>query len=91
MDDGFQAFESGLVATQRLGQSCAVHGPVHDHAGEGLTQGFDRRPATPIEAMHGGVGVPQQGAFVGEHPPRRRLAHADRAGQAEDDHTTSPR
>ena len=40
--------------------------------------------------MHRGVGVVHRHAFLGEHLRRGRLAHADRAGQTEDEHVSPP-
>ena len=39
-----------------------------------------------IEAMHGLVGIVDGNAGIGEQLRRGRLAHADRAGEAEHDH-----
>ena len=46
-------------------------------------------PVRPLQPVHRRVGVEHRHAFVGEHPRHGRLAHADRAGEAEDDVMTS--
>ena len=45
-----------------------------------------RRRLAGIEAMHRLVGIVDRHAGLREHLRRRRLAHADRAGEAEHDH-----
>ena len=46
-------------------------------------------PSGPCSRCTDRVGVEHRHAFVGEHPRDGRLAHADRAGEAEDDHEVS--
>ena len=90
VDDGLQPLEGAVVAAQRLGQPGAVHGAVHDHAGKGLADRSDRRAAR----AHRGRGPPRRRSrparLLGEHGRGGRLAHADGAGQAEEDHRASP-
>src|SRR5690606_7246101 len=49
----------------------------------------DQRAARPLELAHLLVGVEHGHALVGEHARDGRLAHADRAGEAEHDHGAS--
>ncbi len=53
---------------------------------------FDRRDRGPrIERVHGRVGVEHADPGLTKHGRRRRFAHADRSGQAEDYHCRSSR
>ena len=55
------------------------------------TRPRSRRPARrrALQPVDLGVGVEHRHAFVREHRRHGRLAHADRAGEAEDDHDVS--
>jgi len=86
-----QPLEGRVVTPQRRRQTGAIDRPVHDHAGKGLTDRFYRCAADAIELMHCVVGVPDDCALVGEHAGGGGFAHADGAGQTDDDHAASPR
>ena len=84
-DDPVQPLERLGVAQHALGEQLAIDGAVHHHAGEGRLDRRDRRAARRVEAPHLGVGVIDVGRRVGEHLRGGRLAHADRAGEADED------
>ena len=72
------------MPTTRLRELGAVDHAVVDGARE--TRLDQRRRGAGIEAMHGLVGIVHGHAGVGKQLRRGRLAHADRAGEAEHDH-----
>jgi hypothetical protein len=87
VDDRFQ---------HRQGLGIAHHGraepwrgrsrPSTDHAGKGRLDRRDGRAAAGVERVDRRVGVVDRHALVDEHRRGRRLAHADRSGQAQDQH-----
>ncbi len=54
----------------------------------GLDRG-EQRAAGALETVNLGIGIEDRHAQCLEHRRHRRLAHADRAGEADDDHATS--
>src|SRR3546814_7687614 len=54
-------------------------------AGKARLDRRDQRAARPLQPMHLGIGVEHRHAFAFEHRGRGRLAHADRAGEPEDE------
>lgn len=57
------------------------------HSGDG----GDGSAARTHQGVHCGVGIVDRHALAFEHARRRRLAHANRPGQAKDDHPPPPR
>lgn len=51
----------------------------HQRCNPGMTLG-----TSPVQSMHGVIGIPGGAAEISEHLGRGRFAHADRAGQADD-------
>ena len=76
---------SGSPSTRSPSRSRST-APSADHAGKAASTGADRRAARRVEPVHLGVGVVDRRALLGEHRRGGRLAHADRAGEADDDH-----
>ncbi len=76
---------SGRPAT-RLARAARSTAPLTGHAREGRLDRRHRRAARAVERVHGGIGVVDR-----RRPPRRnmaqrrRLAHADGAGEADHD------
>ena len=88
MDDGLQSLEAVAILSQDVGQPVPVDGPVPNDAGKGLADGANRRSTRGIEPVHSRIGIPDHGARVRKHGSRGRLAHADRAGEAENNHAS---
>ena len=86
MDDGFQPREGDRIADDAPAEAHPVDGAVDGHAGKGRLDGGHGGPARRIEGVDGMVGVEDGNAGAGEHRRRRRLAHAERTGEAEDEH-----
>ena len=77
-DDGL------LVADDVLRQPGPVDHAIDDRAGKRLLD--ERRGGAGIEPMHRLIGIVHRHAGLGKQPRGRRLAHADRTGEAENDH-----
>ena len=77
-----------LVAEHARAQRLAVEHAVLHHAGKRRLDRRQRRAARRLQGVDGGVGVVHRHAHLPQHPGRGRLAHADRAGQADDHHRT---
>ena len=80
---------SGSLNTMRAERRAVDHARP-DHAWKGRSIGLDRRAARRVEPVHLGVGVVDRRALLGEHGRGGRLAHADRAGEADGDHAGPP-
>ena len=87
MNDGLEPFERRVVAQNARGQLVAIDLAVRGGAGK---RRLDRRHRLAlVEPMHDRIGVVHRHAFLGEEARRRRLSHAERAGQTEDEHAAS--
>ena len=84
MHNGLELFQRRLIAEHAPAELDAVDLAVRRGAGKRRLDRRDRRAV--IELVHGGVGVMHRHAFFGEHFRRRRFSHAERAGEAEDEH-----
>ncbi len=84
------ASTSGSAST-RSASAVAVDASGPGRAREMRLDLGDQRAFRALQPVHDGVGVEHRHAFLGEHAGDGRLAHADRAGEAEDDHRTSKR
>ena len=60
VDDGFQRLEAGRIDHQRRLEDGAVDRTVRDGTGEGPSDRSHRRATGGIEAVHGGIGVPDR-------------------------------
>ena len=88
MHDCLELFEPCLRARQLLAEQLAVDLAATRDAGKGR---FDRPDGLAfIEAMHAGIGVEHRHAAAREMLGRRRLPHADAAGEADDEHHAAP-
>ena len=90
VDDGLQPAQLRTAPEHPLAQPCPVDGAVPHHAGEGLADSAHRGAARSQQAVHRGIGIVYRQAQMAEHPGRRRLAHPDRAGEADDHHIGQP-
>lgn len=86
VDDGLQPGQRRGVAEHLRPQGLAVDGTVPHHAGKGGRYGRHRGPPRQHQAVDGGVGVVHRQSQAAQHGGRRRLAHADRPGEAQDEH-----
>ena len=89
MHDGFELFEPALgePASFSLSSLRSTLPPRVD-AGKGRLDRPDRLAF--IEAMHASIGVEHRHAAAREMLGRRRLPHADAAGEADDQHHAAP-
>ena len=87
VDDRLQIGERSRIAEHLLRQPRAVDDAVCDRAGEALRD--ERHRSAAIERVHGLVRIVQGVAVASEEARRGRLAHPDRAGEADDDHRSS--
>ena len=86
MDGGVQAVKDGGVGLDQRAKGGAIDAAVLvDGGGEELADGKCRRLTGLVETVDGRVGIPDGEAFLGEHLCRGGLAHADGAGEAEDE------
>lgn len=84
MQDRLQAPQGGGISKHPGAELAPVDAACDDDTRKG---GIDRRhcsAAAGHQAMHGRVGVVHRHAEAPQHIRRRRLAHTDRAGQAQD-------
>ena len=86
VDDRLQPAQLRPVAEHPLAQHRPVDGTVPHHAGEGLADGLHRGAAARQQTVHRSVGIVYRQAEMAEHPGRRRLAHPDGTGEADDHH-----
>ena len=91
VDDRLQPAQLRPVAEHPLAQHRPVDGAVPHHAGKGLADGGHRGAAQGQQAVHRGIGIVYRQAEMAEHPGRRRLAHPDGAGEADDHHAAQRR
>jgi len=82
------AARSGKTSAPSFGRSMP-RGP--ETPGNGRLDRGDRRAARTEQPVDRGIGVMHGNAEPAQHRCRRALAHADRAGEAEDDHRKRPR
>ena len=83
VNGGIQAVHHSRIGGDQGAQGRAVDAAVRVHRlrekrGDGKRGGL----AGGIEAMHGGIGIPDRDAFVSEHRGSGGFAHADGAGKA---------
>ena len=90
VDDRLQPAQLRGAPEHPLAQLCPVDGAVPHHAGEGLADSAHRGAARGQEPVHRSIGIVYRQAQMAEHPGRRRLAHPDRAGEADDHHSGQP-
>jgi hypothetical protein len=85
MDDRLEPAQRLLVAEHTGTQRLAVeHARLH-HAGK-PPRSAAGRGRRRLQAVDGGIGVVHRHAHLPQHLCRGRLAHADRAGESDDDH-----
>ncbi len=85
--DGLEPAQHAGVVEDALAQEFPVDHAVLRGSGKRLLDRRDR--GSRVERMHGRIGVEHPDAGLAEHGRRRRFAHADRTGQAEDHHCRS--
>jgi len=90
MNRGLDAAEQIRVGQDGGAQSAAIDAVVGDRVGGEGGDGRGAGAAGRVEPVDGGVRIPNRHAERGEHGRRGRLAHADRAGEAEHDHRPAP-
>ncbi len=87
MQDGLQPRQRGAVAENASGKRCAIDaGSAFRHAREGPVDGRDAGAARGERLVNRGIGVEHRYTELPEHGSSGTLAHADRAGKAEDEH-----
>lgn len=86
MDDGFQAPQGRRVGEDAGAERPAVDTPPGHDAGKGGADGGDGGAARREEPVDRRVRIVDRRAQAPQHARRRRLAHADRSGQAQHDH-----
>ena len=89
MHDLLQPLDGGGIAEHALAELVAVDLAVFGRAGKRRLD--QRRGLAVVEPVHGGVGIMHRHALLGEHLRRGGFSHAERAGQAEDEHNFSLR
>ena len=83
-DDRFEPRQRSRIRKHTGAEPLAVDRPVLADARKSGLDGGNGRAA--VERVNHGIGIEHRHALVTEHAGRRRFAHADRAGQADDDH-----
>ncbi len=86
VDDSLQTPQRRGIVEYPRAQRGPVDGAVLDHVGEGRSDQRHRRTAAFQEPVHRLIGVVDRQAHAAQHGRRGGLAHADRAGQADDHH-----
>ena len=82
--DGLEALELAGLGEQRRGELLAVDLAGGGRAGEGRLDGG--HGGALVELVHLGIGIAHGDAERAQARRDRRLAHADRAGEADDQH-----
>jgi hypothetical protein len=92
VDDGVEGLQCVVVGEDHVGQRLAIQGAVrgHDRGPEPLDDGGEDGRARRLHVPHDGVGVDHQRPSGREEGGHRRLAAADAAGEADQDHGSSP-
>jgi hypothetical protein len=86
MHDRFELLDRLRPADESFGELAAIDSSLDRDAGK---RRLDRRDRLAlIEAVHHGVGIMHRHAGLAEETRGDRFAHADRAGEAEDEHIT---
>ena len=88
MDDGLERRQGGRVGEQQGGEPVAIDGAIDQRFGEKRCNRGDGAAARGIEPVHLEVGVEHRAAELGEHPGGLRLAHGERAGEADQHHAS---
>jgi hypothetical protein len=83
VDDPLQAAKGLVIAENTPGKRRPVDHAIRSHAGKGRRDRSDRRAR--IKAVNGRVGIMDGDAAASKHRRGRRFAHADRAGEPEDE------
>lgn len=86
MQDGFEPPEGGSVAEHPCAEGAPVDRPVDDHARERRRDWRHGPTAAAEQAVHHGIGIMDGDAEAAKLRGRGALAHADRTGEADDDH-----
>ena len=87
MQDPFEAAEFFGVPEDALREPLPVdRAGLAAHPRECRLDGEHRGPAAAKQAMHDSIGVEQRHAEMPQHRRGGAFTHADRAGEAEDDH-----
>jgi len=86
MDDPFESVQRRLVTQHRFGQHSPVDPVRAGRARKGRLDRGDQTSSAPLEPMNLRVGVINGNAQTREHCRNGRFAHADGAGQSDDDH-----
>ena len=87
MHDRFEPLERLGIANELFGKPCAVDLAVNRDAGERCLDRANRLAF--VEPVHYRIGIMHRHAGRAKEIRRGRLAHADRAGEAEDEHSAS--
>ena len=85
MDDGLELPECIGIAEHGGAQFLPVDSLRPGGAGEGTFDRRDAGTAWALQFVHGGIGIEHRHPQSAQHRCDRALAHADRAGQAEDE------
>src|SRR6185312_9099435 len=84
MHDRLEALEGERIAHHALAEAHAIDHTVARRARKGRLDGG--RDLARVELMHHRIRVVHRHAAFGKEACGRRFAHADRAGEPEDDH-----
>ncbi len=83
VDAGLDAGEERRIVGDRRAERVAVDGAARDRAGRDVAKRAGSRTAARVDPVDGGVGVPDRNPRRREESGRRGLAHADGAGEAQ--------
>ena len=86
MNDPLEPGQDRPVVGNQRAQRRAVDGAAAHRFGPDCADRADRRAAAGIDRVNGRVGVVDRDAEEAQIPGRRRLAHADGAGEADNAH-----
>lgn len=87
--DRFKQAQSGEVTKHPRAQGRPVYRPIPHRSGKCLGDSGHGLAAPAHRRVNGSVGIMQRDAEAPKHGRRGALAHADRTGQADDDHRAS--
>ena len=87
MNDGFEPLERGVIAEHAGGQFVAIN--LAGGSGPRKRRLDRRHRLALVKPMHHGIGIMHGHAFLDEEARRGRFSHAERAGQAKDEHAAS--
>ena len=89
MNQRFEPLQFRRFAKHTLGQRGAIHAGGPGRARELRLDLGDQGAVGALQLVNGRIRVEHRYAFLSEHLRDRRLAHADRAGETEEDHDIS--